>query len=272
MRYVHALVLLIVSGCAHATSPVEPTPPPAPAQVTFTLKGSVSDTAGRPLTGASVTFVDGQRAGITATTDDVGRFSFSGTFTQSAVSLIASKDGYSSETWNFPEHGRPFEGGNWYYPFRLEPLAPSVNLAGEYTLTLTTHKACTKLPDEARTRTYSVSIASQRRRTTFVGTLSDAVIVLAPYSARDVEITVADDFANLWLRFIEQLSDGTYLAIEGGTQTTVGPLGITAPFNAHFVRCRNMPSWAPGEYWWCGREVEGDECASAENQLALVRR
>jgi hypothetical protein len=271
MRYM-TIVLLFACGCADAKSPVQPTVPPAPAQVTFTLKGNVSDTAGRPLKNASVRVVLGQRAGIAATTDDAGRFSFSETFTEAAGRLIASKDGYTSETWNFPEHGRPLVGGNWEFPFRLEPLAASVDLAGEYLLTLTTHKACTKLPDEARTRTHNVSIASQRRPTTFVGTLSNAVIGSGLYSIPYFEITVAENFANLSLRFIEQLSDGSYLAIEGGTQTTVGPSGIRAPFNAQFVRCRNMPSWAPGEYWWCGRDVEGDECASADNQLTLVRR
>ena len=86
------------------------------------------------------------------------------------------------------------------------------------------------------------------------------------------EIGVADNFADLALRFVEQLSDGTYLAIEGGTATSVGPEGLTAAFNAHFLSCRNPPAWAPGEYWWCGADVQGDECSSGRNQLSLLRR
>ena len=93
-----------------------------------------------------------------------------------------------------------------------------------------------------------------------------------PVWAPSFEIGVADEFANISLSFVEQLSDGTYLAIEGGTAASVGPMGITAPFNAHFVRCHNQPSMAPGEYWWCGADVQGDECASSNNQLTLVRR
>ena len=141
-----------------------------------------------------------------------------------------------------------------------------------YTLTLTADNACTTLPEEARTRTYTASLVSRWRATTFVGTLSDARIVPVPLWAPYFEIGVADDFASLALRFVEQLSDGTYLAIEGGTASPVGPSGITAPFNAHFVRCRNQPAWAPGEYWWCGADVQGDECASSNNQLTLLRR
>ena len=156
--------------------------------------------------------------------------------------------------------------------FRLAPLAPSANLAGEYTLTVTTNNACTQLPAEARTRTYTASLVSRGRATTFVGTLRDARIVPVPFWSAYFQIEVANDFANGSLRFIEQLSDGSYLAIEGGTAASVGPSGITAPFNAHFVRCHNQPAWAPGEYWWCGADVQGDECASSDNQLTLVRR
>jgi hypothetical protein len=272
MRQLAAIVLLFSFGCADGTSPVEPTPPPAPVQVTFTLQGDVRDTASRPLKGASVAVTDGPRAGTTATTDDAGRFSVPGMFTQSAVTVIASKDGYSAETWTFPVPGRPVQGGNWGFSFRLEPLAPSVNLAGQYTLTLIADKACTKLPAETRTRTYTASFVSRSRATTFVGTLSGAQIVSLPVWAPYLEVAVAGDFANLVLRFVEQLSDGTYLAIEGQTAAPAGQSGMTGPFNAQFLRCRNMPAWAPGEYWWCGADVDGDECATSDNQLTLARR
>lgn len=271
MRHLAAIVLLFSLGCADGKSPVAPTAsPPEPAQLTFSLAGDVRDTASRPLKDASVTVVNGPRAGTTAMTDDAGRFSMPGTFTQSAITAVASKEGYSPVTWNFPTPGRPAEGGKWV-AFRLEPLAPSANLTGEYTLTLTTDKACTTLPEEARTRTYTASVVSGRRATTFVGTLSDVRIVPVPMSPY-FEIGVADNFADLTLRFVEQLSDGTYLAIEGGTAASVGPEGLTAAFNAHFLSCRNPPAWAPGEYWWCGADVQGDECSSGGNQLSLLRR
>jgi hypothetical protein len=273
MRQLSAILLLLSFGCADGKSPVEPTPSaPVPTPLTFSLAGSVNDTASRPLKGASVAVVDGPRAGTTATTDDAGRFSMPGTFTQAAVTVVASKEGYASATWNFPPRGRPVQGGNWGFSFSLEPLAPSANLAGEYTLTLTADRACTKLPDAARTRTYNVSLVSQWRPTTFVGTLSDAEIVFLPLWSPYFQIGVAGDFATLDLRFVERLSDTSYLAFLGGTAAPVGQSGITAPFNAQVVHCRTQPSWAPGEYWWCGADVQGDECGSANNQLTLVRR
>ena len=274
MRHLAVIVLVLVFsfGCADGKSPVEPSPSaPEPPLFTFTLAGGVSDTASRPLKGASVTVVNGPRAGTTTTTDDRGRFSMPGTFTQSAVTVTAANEGYSTLTRSFPPPNRPVDGGNWWFSFSLEPLAPSVNLSGDYTLTLTSNKACTKLPEEARTRTYRASIVS-RGATTFEGTLSDARIVPVSVWAPYFGIGVAGDFANLWLRVVEQLSDGTYLAIEGGIAATVPPSGITGPFNGHFVRCHNQPSWAPGEYLWCGADGEGDECASGDNQLALVRK
>ena len=273
MRYRAAMLLLFSFGCADGKSPVGPTPsPPGLTELTFSLQGDVRDTASRPLKDASVTVVNGPRAGTTAMTDDAGRFSMPGTFTQAAVTIVASKEGYSPETWSFPMPGRPLEGGNWGFSFRLEPLAPSADLAGEYMLTLTTDNACTRLPEEARTRTYTVSIVSRWRATTFVGTLSGAQIISVPFWSPYFQIDVAEEFANVTLRFAEQLTDGSYLAIEGGTAASIGPSGITAPFNAHFVRCRNQPAWAPGEYWWCGADVQGDECASSNNQLTLLRR
>jgi hypothetical protein len=101
--------------------------------------------------------------------------------------------------------------------------------------------------------------------------LSDARIVSSLYSPY-FEIAVAGDFAKADIRFVEQLGDMTYLAVEGSAATSVSPSGIASPFNAHFVRCRNQPAWAPGEYWWCGADVQGEECASSNNQLTLVRR
>jgi hypothetical protein len=271
MRHLAAIVLLFSFGCADRKSPVEPTSsPPETAQLTFSLSGDVQDTASRPLKGATVTVVDGPRAGTTTMTDDAGRFRMPDTFTQSAITFVASKEGYSSQTRTFPPPGRPVTGGNWWFSLHLEPLAPSVNLAGKYTLTLTANQACTTLPEEARSRTYTASIVSQWRATTFVGTLSDARIVSVPFSPY-FQIGVAGDFADMYLQFVEQLSDGTYLAIGGAAAASVGPSGVTAPFNAHFVRCRNRPAWAPGDYWWCGADVQGDECASSNNQLSLVR-
>jgi Carboxypeptidase regulatory-like domain len=276
-----ALLVLFSLGCGGSVSPTQPTlSPPASMPQEFSLSGSVADTAFRSLADARVEVITGSKAGTFTITDVNGRFLMPGTFTDT-VTIRATSDGYQPETKtvppNFPPNGfvpplPPGEVRRWDVYLSLQPDGPSANLAGAYTLTLSADTACTNLPEEARTRTYTATIVPGSRPTTFIGRLSDARIVPVPIWPPYFEIGVAGDFANLALSFVEQLRDGTYLAIEGGTAALLGPSGITAPFNAHFVRCRNQPAMAPGEYWWCGADVQGDECASSNNQLTLVRR
>jgi hypothetical protein len=211
-------------------------------------------------------------------TDERGRFRLPGTFT-GAITVRASKEGYLPETTtvppNLPPNYPPLAPGevrHWDWSFRIQPDGPSANMAGVYTLTLTAHRACTNLPDEARTRTYTATIIPGYRSNTFVGTLRDARTVSVPIWPPYFEIGVGSDFANVSFSIVEQLNDASYLAIEGVAAASVGPSGMTAPFNAHFVHCRNQPTMSPGEYWWCGADVQGDECASSNNQLMLVRR
>lgn len=278
MRHFTALMLLCSVACGDSVSPTQP--PLSPSGSTpqeFQLTGSIADTAFRPLGDARVEAITGPRSGTFTTTDVNGRFFMPGTFTDT-VAIRAVRDGYLPETTTVPPPVRPLpplppgELRHLDVYLTLQRDGPSANLAGVYTLTLSADSACTRLPEEARTRTYTATIVPGSRATRFIGTLSDARIVSVPLWAPYFEFGVAGDFASLSLSFVEQLSDGTYLAIEGRVAAPVDPSGISAPFNAHFVRCRNQPSMAPGEYWWCGADVQGDECASSSNQLTLVRR
>jgi hypothetical protein len=270
-------MLLVSLGCGDRGSPSQPTAvPPVPPPEAFVLSGSVADTAFRSLAGSRVEVIAGSGVGTFTTTDERGRFSMPATFTDT-VTIRASRDGYLPETHTVPPPyalpPRPTgEVRHWDVYLTLQPGGLSANLAGAYSLTLSADSACTSWPEEVRTRTYTATLAPGSRPTTFSGTLSDARIVPIPVWAPYFEIGVANDFAAVSLSFVEQLSDGTYLAVEGGAATSVGPSGITAPFNAHFVRCRHQPAMAPGEYWWCGAAVQGDECASGNNRLTLVRR
>jgi hypothetical protein len=213
---------------------------------------------------------------MSATTDEHGRFLMPGTFTATAT-VRASKDGYQPETTALPPPGRPAplplagEVVRWDMGFSLQPDGPSANLAGTYTLTLSTDRSCTNLPEAARSRTYTASIAPSSRSTKFVGTLTDARIVFAPYSPY-FEIGIARDFANTSFRIVEQLSATAYLAIEGSATASVGPSGFTAPFSANFLQCPTVPTYGSGEYWRCDGEVQGIECNSANHQFSLARR
>lgn len=280
---VGALVVLFSLGCGNGRSPVQPTPPlPAPTPLTlqeFSLSGTVVDTAWRPLGGSRVEVVAGARAGTVTTTNEGGRFWLPGTFT-GTIAVRASKEGYIPETTTVPPQlpaGRPLpplspgEERRWDMPFSLQLDGPSANIAGVYTLTLTAGSGCTNLPEETRTRTYSATIVPGHRAGRFIGSLSDAGIVFSTYSPY-FEIGVAGDFASMSVRLVERLGETTFLAIDGGAAASVGPSGITAPFNAYFLHCPTQPAWSAGEYWWCGADVQGVECNSSNHQLTLVPR
>lgn len=285
MRHLGAVVLLFSLGCGDGKSPVQPTPPPiAPTPQVFSLSGGVYDTARRPLGGSRVEVIDGQRASMVTTADETGRFSMPGPFT-GTVTVTASKDGYVPETTTVPTNpppNRPLppplppgEVRRVDFNFSLQPHGPSANIAGVYTLTLTADSACTNLPDEARTRTYTATIVPGYRSTAFLGRLSDARFVSSPSSpffSPYFEIGIAGDFANASVRIVEQLGETTYLAIEGGVAASFGPSGITAPFDSYFLHCPSEPAWSSGDYFWCGAGVQGVECNSPRNQLTLIRR
>jgi hypothetical protein len=287
MRHFGAMVLLFAVGCDNAQLPVQPTLSlPAPTLPEFRLSGSVRDTASRSLGGSRVEIVAGPNAGTFTTTNEHGRFSMPGSFT-GVVTVRASKDGYTPETMTVPSPRAldrlPATGGwDWSMSFDLAPLGPSANLAGMHTLTLTADRACTTLPQEARTRTYTATITPGFRSTSFNATLSDARFPTFPCLGRPADscvhnqfgIGIAGDFANMSVGIVEQLNETAYLAIEGGVAASFGASGITAPFSANFLYCPTKPEWTSGEYWACPADggVQAVECNSGRHQLALLRR
>jgi hypothetical protein len=265
---VHAAVVLLFSlGCGDGQAPVQPTPSvlSATTLAEFSLSGDVYDTAARPLGGARVEITSGPSAGTVTTTDETGRFSMSGTFT-GAIAVTVSKNGYVPATRTFSQHVG--------HVFSLEPIGPSVNLAGVYTLTLTADSACTRLPDAARTRTYTATIVPGPRSTSFLVRLSDARF----FSTHNVAMGVAGDFANFatWASvnggpgIVEHVGETTYVAIEGGGRGLFGASGMTAPFEGYFLYCPSEPALTlDGALCSVSSAVQ---CDSDHHQLTLVRR
>jgi hypothetical protein len=113
--------------------------------------------------GSRVEVIDA-RVGTVATTDEHGHYYMPGTFT-GTITLMASKDGYVSQTrtWTPPPLRAPgppvveFKGSVSFY-LELPGQSPA-DIAGVYTLTLTADRACTSLPTEARTRTYTATMS-----------------------------------------------------------------------------------------------------------------
>jgi hypothetical protein len=284
MRYLGAVLMLVSFGCGDPKAPVEPSPSSvAPALQEFRLSGAVSDTANRPLLGSKVEVMDGSRAGTVATTDEAGHFSMPGTFTGN-ITLTASKDGYVRETRPVVSSGLPLPqgnaGGGWELAFYLEPIGPSANVAGVYTATFTADSMCTNLPVEARSRSYTATIASSGRSSSYLARLSDArffsTVPCPPgrpaetCTYNQLGIGIAGDFATIQSGgVVEQLGDAAYLVVTGGGGASFGLSGITLPLDGSFQYCPGEPSWASGEYWEC---QGGVQCDSHRHQLTLVRR
>lgn len=282
-----ALVAPLFGGCGgtdplvHPTTPspaaAVPTPPPANFGVPIRVVGGVSDTAWRGLGDARVEVLTGPEAGMVTTTDENGHFSMPETFS-APFTLMASKDGYSSRTNSWP-NGRmppsePKEVTLWFY---LQPLGPSANLVGKYTWTLTADRACTGLPADARTRTYTATIVPGPTPTNFLVRLSDARFL--PTYDRAVMV-VAGDFVSFgsWDPYsgqsggagiVERLGETGYVAIEVGGGGSFGPSGMTAPFGGYFEYCPAEMAVDGNRYRCLATKVQ---CDSDRHQLTLVRR
>jgi hypothetical protein len=134
--------IALAFGCGDRPSP-SPTAPdvnpgvssPAPPAGQTHIRGSVSDTVGRPLPGALVAVLDGQLAGTTKTTDAEGKFELTGTAAGTAT-LRVSRDGFQTKTqsvlWRTATSGAGVDGF-----IRLDALEPPFGLdPGDYTLTI----------------------------------------------------------------------------------------------------------------------------------------
>jgi Carboxypeptidase regulatory-like domain len=266
-------------SCGETQSPVQPSPVPTASSPTqrpnacvtncrpVTLTGAVSDSAGRPLAGASVEAI--HEAGRTSsTTDERGRFAMPGTFS-GPITVVATKEGYTASTRTLPV----FDGGGWDLAFSLEPLGPPVNIAGTYTLTLTADRACTDFPAAARTRSYTATITQGGRVTSFLARLSDARF-FSTYN--QLFISTAGDYASIGIwssedpGLVEQLPEATYFAVAGSAGAPFGPSGFTAPFEGDFEYCPNETALT-GALYQCTASARVT-CSSRTHQLTLVPR
>ena len=211
-------VSLFALGCTASSAPSsQPTRTEAPPVVlTFSLRGSVTDTAYRSLSGAIVEVLDGPGAGTVATVDGHGHFSMPGTFT-GTVMVRASKDGYVTQTQAVAVVWRPgvpvtAEFQRWV-AFYLESPDPPTNIAGEYSLSLIVDGACSGWPRDAQSRHYTAMISQNTNsRTSFRARLGGARFysgLACPGAPPDlcpgysVSIGVAGNYASIFLNIIE---------------------------------------------------------------------
>jgi hypothetical protein len=263
-------------------SPAAPAPAPS-AERSFSLSGGVSDTAFRELAGARVEVVDGPSAGRVATTDQWGHFNLPGTFT-GTVQLMASKDGYQAQTKSYQllgplERYPPGSQIQGWVAFYLELPVPSANISGQYSFTLTADSACTGLPAEARTRTYTTTIAPDRP-TGFLGRLSGARFLSLgncpplpdACTVNWFRLGTAVDDVGGYIMAIEQLSTTEYLIVSGVIDGSYRPQGITASLNGSLLHCSGEPYQIDIGEWWCPSGTASVQCDSTNHRLDLIRR
>ena len=222
MLLAHALAL---SACGHdalSNSPAAPTlvTPAPPVPGTILMKGTVSDTAFRHVTGAKIEVLNGPQSGMTTTSDQQGEFTLIGVF-DDATRFRASKDGFAiaeRPLGPFCERCNPTRWVN----FSLEVLAAPVDISGDYSMTVTVDNVCSQMPAAVRTRTYAVQIPRSG------SSPANAYFVVYPTGADFVkgwggfEGGVSGNDIGFWFEsLVEQVSPNSYLIIGAYASATV---------------------------------------------------
>src|SRR5439155_22916923 len=112
----------------------------------------------------------------------------------------------------------------------LAPDRPSVNLAGDYTVTFAADSACTSLPSSARTRSYAATIAPVSYPSHPAGSGFRLTIVDESFLSnyKSLDLFVAGDYFSGWSGdlhgapgLVEQVGANTYLTSGGVITATV---------------------------------------------------
>jgi len=280
MRLTAAWLTMTCLGCGDSKSPVQATPVlPAPAPGPVSVDGQVNDTARRPIDGVRVEVVDGPSAGVFATTNTAGHYDLPGVFSE-PFTVGATKEGYAPFTTTPSMRYAPV---SIYIVLALS--TPSVNLAGDYTLTLTADTACSGLPDAARSRSYTVSMTSRPNTPeNYRAVLGGATFLSSEAGQFDVDVagTYAHfRFGDPWddgdgakregSYIIEEVAPSTYLGIAGSAGLTVnGGTTMSGSFSGGVQYCVNPNPAAIGNYQCpVGQPVV---CNSTNQRMLLVRR
>jgi hypothetical protein len=249
---------------APSATPVVPVTPP-PAASVVAMKGTVSDGAFRPIPGARIEVLDGSQAGATTITDSRGEFSFSGTI-EDGTRFRATSDGYSPSVETLQPPCAACNPHRWVN-FVLNSITPSVNMAGDYTVTFT--GACASLPTEVRTRTYEATIGSSPNNGYVSVPLRGGTFI---DGWDNLPMGVESDYVAFWIEIlVEQIAPNTYFTVNALAAAHVGAQvkeTYTFPLEGSIDYCRTQDG---GSYDDCYHNaVTHASCTSG--QLTLTRR
>jgi hypothetical protein len=228
-----------------------------------------------------VQIVDSLPADLSTTTDESGRFSLTGTFTAGRTTIRLSKQGYATVSLILPPESAPRAS----IALSLPLLTPPVISPGDYALTFVADSTC-NLPEAARTRSYSVPIASPPgiiHLGTFLSvTLRDPSVLInndegqtsASFTARaagdyivlNVDVGYGDPIT-------ERLAPATYLELMGSAAGSVGASGVSPiSFDGTFTYCVNASDVTRWPACRVNDAITTAKCTSNNHRVILRRR
>jgi hypothetical protein len=231
------------------------------------VAGRVQDTFYRFIPDVRITAITGSQVGASTMTDASGQFELPGPFT-GEIDVRAEKAGYVSVT----RHVGPLPySGLFPLFFWMEFDVPSVNLTGDWNVTLHADASCTGVPDALRTRTYTATVDPLSFRTqNYKGLLSGA-----DFGNRqpEVYINVAGPYASFYIEdpwgdhggthVVEKLTPSGYVAIWGGGEGSVSESRVAGSFPGWFEYCARSDS---------NLNCEVDIAYCSPSALTMVRR
>ena len=284
-QIVVALLALSVGACTGhgvtaptaASSPGTTSVVPAPGAAG--IKGTMSDTAFRPVVDAVVEILDGPSAGLTTRSDATGQWGFSGVFDDSSR-FRATKEGYEPAIEPIGPFCEACNPKRWVH-FALKARAVPVNVAGSYAMTITVDQACSNFPEDVRTRTYAATLPS-----TVDGSpgssAANAYFRISPTGANFVpgwnqfEGGVSGNYMAFWLEtLVEEIGPGNYLMIgmsAGGAVGSEDPATIELQGDGQVTYCAVDPASGVFDDCFGGKTVAYAQCNSKRHSLTLTRR
>ena len=261
------VLLLLVAGIG-CGSPTGASPP-----AEFTLAGDARDTLGRFLPDVRIQVLEGSHAGVSTMTDASGRYALPHTFTGTVI-VRAEKAGYVSVTQSVRPSARA--EFHWNLPFRMALDAPTVNLTGDWNLTLQAGDSCAAIPSALRTRTYIASVAPPPfppplipPPQSYIGLLRGAdflyprTYMFIDVAGTDVSFSLDDYWGNSGSYLLEKLAPSGYLSIAGYGEGSASESIASASLRGTFEYCgRSDPNF--------NCEVEVVVCSRFS--LSLVRQ
>jgi carboxypeptidase family protein len=266
------IALFALAGCGGSRSAVTAPNPmsvvtaPSPTASAVAMKGTVNDGAFRAIPGARIEVLDGSQAGATTITDSHGEFSFWGTI-EDNTRFRATRDGYSPSIETLQSPCATCNPSRWVH-FVLNAVTPSVDMAGDYTVTFAS--ACTNLPTDVRTRTYEATIGSAPY-TGYINVPLRGGTFIKGWDS--LPMGVESDYVAFWLEIlVEQIAPNTYLTFNALAAAHVGTEvkeTYTFPLQGSIDYCITPDT---GSYDDCYRPSPVTHVSCASGQLTLTRR